>query len=145
VPVILNPLQDLPDDFESLGSTLENAGRLSNAGVEVIIKSSEGGAHRVRETRYDAGNAVAHGMKWQAALDAVTINPARAFGVDNVMGSIEAGKDADIVVWSGDPFEPATQPTAVIINGREQPLTSRQIQLEQRYRDLHQPLPAQYR
>ncbi len=145
VPVIVNPLQDLPDDFEQLGSTMENAGRLSNAGVQVTFKAWEGGAHRVRETRYMAGSAVAHGMKWQAALDAITINPARTFGVDNVMGSIEAGKDADLVIWSGDPFEPLTQPTAVFINGREQPLTSRQIRLEQRYRDLNQPLPPQYR
>jgi imidazolonepropionase-like amidohydrolase len=144
VPVIVYPLEDLPGDFERLGATLENAGRLSNAGVTVMFKAADG-SHRVRETRYDAGNAVAHGMKWQAALDAITINPARAFGVDGQVGSLDAGKDADLVVWSGDPFEPATQPVAVIINGREQPLTSRQIELERRYKDLNQPYPAQYR
>ena len=145
VPVIVDPLQDLPADFENLGSTLENAGRMSARGVSVIIKSAEGGAHRVRETRYDAGNAVAHGMTWQAALDAVTINPARAFGVADRLGSLEPGKAADLVVWSGDPFEPATQPVAVFVNGREQPLTSRQIELQRRYRDLNQPYPPQYR
>ena len=73
VPVIVYPLQDLPGDFESLGSTLENASRLSAAGVALMFKAADG-SHRIRETRYDAGNAVAHGMKWQAALDAVTIN-----------------------------------------------------------------------
>lgn len=144
VPVIVYPLQDLPSDFEQLGSTLENAGRLSNAGVEVMLKAADG-AHRVRETRYDAGNAVAHGMKWQAALDAITINPARAFGVGDRKGSLEPGKDADLVVWSGDPFEPMTQPQAVIIGGREQPLTSRQIELQKRYQSLgQQPYPVQY-
>jgi imidazolonepropionase-like amidohydrolase len=145
VPVIVYPLQDLPGDFENLGSTLENAGRLSNAGVVVIIKSAEGGSHRVRETRYDAGNAVAHGMKWQAALDAITINPARAFGVGDSMGSLEPGKSADLVLWSGDPFEPLTQPIAVFIEGHEQPLTSRQIELQKRYHDLSNPYPPQYR
>jgi imidazolonepropionase-like amidohydrolase len=143
VPVIVYPLQDLPVDFENLGSTMENAGRLSNAGVEVMFKAADG-SHRVRETRYDAGNAVAHGMKWQAALDAVTINPAKAFGVSDRKGSLEPGKDADIVVWSGDPFEPATQPQAVLIGGREQPLTDRQIELGKRYRTLGTPYPAQY-
>jgi imidazolonepropionase-like amidohydrolase len=144
VPVIVDPLQDLPRNFEALGSTLENAGRMSNAGVTVIFTTAEGAAHRVRELRYDAGNAVAHGMKWQAALDAATINPARAFGVDDRMGSIDAGKNADVVIWSGDPFEPATQPTAVFINGREQPLTSRQIELQKRYQSLGQSYPPQY-
>jgi imidazolonepropionase-like amidohydrolase len=145
VPVIVYPLQDLPGNFETLGSTLENAGRLSNAGVSVILKAAEGGSHRVRETRYDAGSAVAHGMKYQAALDAVTINPARAFGVDATMGSLEPGKAADVVVWSGDPFEPASQPVAVFINGREQPLTSRQRDLAHRYMDLGPGYPPQYR
>ncbi|MBS0297263.1 MAG: amidohydrolase family protein [Proteobacteria bacterium] len=145
VPVIVYPLQDLPGDFESLGSTLENAGRLSNAGVTVIIKAAEGGAHRVRETRYDAGNAVAHGMKWQAALDAITINPARAFGVGDQLGSIEPGKMADVVVWSGDPFEPASQPLAVFIDGHQQPMTSRQLELQKRYQDLSPGYPPQYR
>ena len=144
VPVIVYPLQDLPVDFENLGSTLENAGRLSAAGVQVMFKAADG-SHRIRETRYDAGNAVAHGMKWQAALDAVTINPARAFGVSDRKGSLEPGKDADVVVWSGDPFEPATQPQAVLIGGREQPLTSRQIELGKRYQAQGQPYPAQYR
>ena len=144
VTVIVYPLEDLPNDFERLGATMENAGRLSAAGVEVMFKAADG-SHRVRETRYDAGNAVAHGMKWQAALNAVTINPARAFGVDGQMGSIEAGKDADLVIWSGDPFEPASQPQAVIINGREQPLTSRQIELMHRYETLNQPYPVQYK
>jgi imidazolonepropionase-like amidohydrolase len=84
-------------------------------------------------------------MRWQAALDAVTINPARAFGVSDRKGSLEPGKDADVVVWSGDPFEPMSQPEAVLIGGREQPLTSRQIELQKRYQSLGQPYPVQYR
>jgi imidazolonepropionase-like amidohydrolase len=144
VPVIVYPLQDLPSDFESVGSTLENAGILAKAGVTVVLKAAEGGAHRVRETRYDAGNAVAHGMPYQAALEAITINPAKVFGVADSMGSLEVGKDADVVVWTGDPFEPLSQPVAVFIQGKQQPLTSRQEKLRQRYQDLNRPYPPAY-
>ncbi len=145
VSVIVYPLADLPNDFENIGARLDNAGRLSAAGVPVIIKAAEGGAHRVRETRYDAGNAVAHGMSWQAALDSITINPARAFGVDKEMGSLEPGKSADLVVWSGDPFEPLTQPVAIYIHGQLQPMGSRQIDLSKRYMDLSPGYPPQFK
>lgn len=145
VPVIVYPLEDLPNDFERIGSTLDNAGLLSKAGVVVIIKSAEGGAHRVRETRYDAGNAVAHGMPYEDALKAITINPAKVFGVGDQMGSIEVGKSADVVIWTGDPFEPLSQPVAVFIDGREQPMTSRQEKLRERYQDLNQAYPPAYR
>ncbi len=145
VPVIVYPLEDLPNDFERIGATMDNAGILSKAGVKVIIKSAEGGAHRVRETRYDAGNAVAHGMPYNDALEAITINPAKAFGVGDTMGSIEVGKDANLVLWSGDPFEPLSQPEVVIIEGREQPMTSRQEKLRERYQDLNQAYPPAYR
>jgi imidazolonepropionase-like amidohydrolase len=146
VPVIVYPLDDLPSDFQHLGSTLENAGRLSAAGVQVAFTSAEGGAHRARELRYDAGNAVAHGMGWDAALAAVTVNAAKIFGVADRMGSLEPGKDADVVVWSGDPFEPLSQPVAVIIKGAEQPLTSRQMELQHRYMSpTSNGYPVQYK
>lgn len=143
VPVVLNPTDDLPESFERLGATMDNAARLQAAGVEVIV----GGAsenYRVRELRYLAGDAVAYGLPWKAALKAVTINPARAFGVADRTGSLEPGKDADVVVWSGDPFEPLTQPIAVLIKGEAQPLTSRQLELRDRYMDLHRPYPPAY-
>ncbi len=137
VPVIVNPLSNLPGSFESLGSTMENAARLEKAGVTVILKSQEGGVHRVRETRYNAGNAVAQGMSWEGALKAITINPARAFGMGDRFGSIEPGKEGDVVIWSGDPFEPLSQPVAVFVRGQQQPLTSRGLELRDRYRDLN--------
>jgi imidazolonepropionase-like amidohydrolase len=143
VPVLLNPLNDRPESYEELASTMENAARLQAAGVTVAIES-EGGDYRARETRYDAGNAVSHGMPYAAALAAVTINPARIFGVADRTGSLEPGKDADVVVWTGDPFEPLTQPTAVFIHGAQQPMTSRQLELRDRYKDLARPLPPGY-
>ena len=143
VPVLLNPLNDRPESYEMLASTMENAARLQAAGVTIAIES-DGGAHRARETRYNAGNAVAHGMPYAAALAAVTLNPAKIFGVADRTGSLEPGKDADLVIWTGDPFEPLSQPTAVFIHGQQQPMTSRQLELRDRYKDLNRALPPAY-
>jgi imidazolonepropionase-like amidohydrolase len=143
VPVLLNPLNDRPESYEMLASTMDNAARLQAAGVTVALES-EGGDFRARETRYDAGNAVAHGMPYAAALAAITINPARIFGVAERTGSLEPGKDADLVIWTADPFEPLSQPTAIFIHGAQQPMTSRQLELRDRYKDLGRPLPPGY-
>lgn len=142
-PVLVNPLTDRPDSFEMLGATLENAAKLDAAGVTVVIEG-QGGGHRVREMRYNAGNAVAYGMPYADALAAVTLNPAKVFGVADRVGSLEPGKDADVVIWTGDPFEPLSQPTAVFIRGEAQPLTSRQTELRDRYKDLSGPYPVAY-
>lgn len=135
VPVMLNAAADLPSSFEQLGSTLENAARLNAAGVTVIIDNPplfEGG----RTPRFDAGRAVAHGLPYGAALAALTINPAKVFGVADRIGSVEVGKDADIVVWSGDPLETSSAPTAVFVKGVQMPLRSRGTELRDRYLPL---------
>jgi imidazolonepropionase-like amidohydrolase len=143
VPVLINPTSDRPQSLETLGATMENAARLHAAGVVIAIEG-QGGGPRAHETRYNAGNAVAWGLPPAAALAAVTINPARIFGVADRVGSLEAGKSADLVVWSGDPFEPLSRPRLILIEGRAQPLTSRQIELRDRYRDLARPYPPAY-
>jgi len=143
VPVILNPTDDLPQDFERVAARMDNAAKLEAAGVEIIVAAAAEN-YRVRELRYLAGDAVAYGLPWKAALKAVTINPARAFGVADRTGSLEPGKSADVVIWSGDPFEPLTQPKAVFIKGQAQPLTSRQLELRDRYMDLNPAYPNQY-
>ncbi|HEX3886617.1 MAG TPA: amidohydrolase family protein [Phenylobacterium sp.] len=143
VPVLLNPLDDRPESYEELAATMDNAGRLSAAGVTVALEAT-GGSSREREMRYGAGNAVSHGMAYDAALKAITINPAKIFGVADRTGSLEPGKDADLVVWTGDPFEPLSQPTAVFIHGQAQPMTSRQTELRDRYKHLNGPLPPEY-
>jgi len=144
VPVLLYPQANLPSSLEVRAATLENAARLDAAGVVVAIEAAEGAAHRARETRYNAGIAVANGMPYDAALRAVTINPARIFGVGDRVGSLEAGKEADVVVWNGDPFEPLTQPTAVFIRGEQQPMTARNLDLRDRYRNLNTAYPPAY-
>jgi imidazolonepropionase-like amidohydrolase len=143
VPVILNPVLDRPTSLETLGSTLENAARLEKAGVIVAIEGNSG-AHRAHEMRYNAGIASANGMSRQGALAAITINPARIFGVADRLGSLEPGKDADLVIWSGDPFEPLSRPQLILVRGEAQPLRSRQLDLRDRYLDLKRPMPPGY-
>lgn len=142
VPVLLSATANLPASFESIGATLENAARLHAAGVTIAFSNGEDG-HRIRETRYDAGNAVAHGLPYAAALAAITVNPARIFGTD--LGAIERGKTANLVVWDGDPLEPMTQAQTVIIEGRVQPLDTRARDLARRYKDPVGDLPPAYK
>ena len=113
---------------------MENAAALNAAGVVIAIKGNEGSVHRAREARYNAGNAVSHGLPFEAAIAALTVNPARIFGMGGQFGELRAGAAADVVVWSGDPLEPLSSVTAEFINGTEQSLTSRQILLRDRYR-----------
>lgn len=132
VPVLINPTSNLPSRYETLGATLKNAALLEAAGVEIAIVGNDAG-HRVRDMRYNAGIAVSRGLPYLAAMEAITLAPARIFGVADQVGSLEPGKQADVVVWSGDPLEPLTQPIAVFIRGEEQPPTSRSFELRDRY------------
>lgn len=144
VPVLLNPLTNLPSSFEVRGATMENAARLHAAGVVIAIKGNEGSVHRAREARYNAGNAVAHGLPYAAAIQALTVNPARIFGLEDRIGGIRAGLEADVVVWTGDPLEPLSQPIAIFIGGRSQPLDSRGLELRDRYQ-TQGAMPPAYR
>lgn len=132
VPVLLNPTFNLPSRYETLGATLKNAALLQAAGVEIAIVGNDLG-HRVRDMRYNAGVAVSRGLPYLAAIEAITLAPARIFGVADQVGSLEPGKQADVVLWSGDPLEPLTQPIAVFIRGEEQPMKSRSLELRDRY------------
>ncbi|MEM9617361.1 MAG: amidohydrolase family protein [Pseudomonadota bacterium] len=147
IPVILDPLFNLPAQFEDLGATLENAARLNEAGVKISFYNPPGfGAHNLRLLTQQAGNAVANGLPHDAAIAALTINPAEMFDLDSQLGSLEAGKIADVVIWEGDPLELDTQPEAVFINGQRQDLGNRQQMLSDRYRDLSRgALPHAYR
>lgn len=142
VPVLMNPLTDLPSNFESLGATLENAARLNKAGVSVAFLT--GDAHNIRNIKQAAGNAVAYGMPWDAALAAMTSVPARIWGIADQYGTLEPGKDADVVVWNGDPLEVTTFADAVFIRGQAIPMKSRQTELRDRYLNLKTPMPPAY-
>ena len=133
VPVVVKPLTDIPS-FDALGATLENPARLSKAGVTLVLSSFD--THNARNLRQAAGNAISYGLDREAALRAVTLEPARVWGVSDRLGSLDVGKDADVVVWSGDPFELTTGPEHVFIAGREMSKDTRQRQLFEKYRVL---------
>lgn len=144
VPVLLNPVSNLPANFEVRAARMENAAALDAAGVVIAIKGNEGSVHRARETRYNAGNAVSHGLPYASAIAAITVNPARIFGMAGQFGQIAPGAAGDVVVWSGDPLEPLSQPSAVFVNGVEQPLEARNLLLRDRYWQAT-PMPPAYR
>ncbi len=135
VPVLLNPISNLPGNLETRATRMQNAAVLDAAGVVIAIKGNEGSIHRARETRYNAGNAVSHGLPYDAAIEAITVNPARIFGMAGQFGELRAGAAADVVVWSGDPLEPLSIAETIFVNGQEQAPTSRQFLLRDRYRD----------
>jgi imidazolonepropionase-like amidohydrolase len=134
IPVVLDALESLPQSFETLGATQTNAGRLVVAGVTIAITGK--GSHNARLMPQNAGNAVSNGLSWEAAMDAMTVGPAKIFGLSDSYGTLEAGKDADIVVWDGDPIELMTSPTAVLIKGDQIDLVSRQTKLRDRYLEI---------
>ncbi len=134
IPVVIDPIRNLPEDFDTLGQTGAAAGRLAAAGVKVAFLAPD--THNTRLVAQSAGNAVAMGMSWEDAMDALTVNAADIFGVADSYGTLEAGKDADVVVWTGDPLELMTTADAVFIRGEEVPMVSRQTKLRDRYMDL---------
>jgi imidazolonepropionase-like amidohydrolase len=141
VPVLTGAMNNIPASFSSLGARQENAALLRRAGVNVILVGAGGEAFNVRNVRQEAGNAVAYGMSWDDALRAVTLAPAEAFGVAAQVGTLQTGRDANLVVWSGDPFEFSTRAEQVFIRGRDVKAPSRQDMLIERYKTL----PPSYR
>lgn len=142
VPVMINPMDNIPSSFEALGKRYDNAALLEKAGVEVMFYGSSHNADNVRQA---AGNAVAYGMPYKKALAAMTTVPARVFGGASNYGKLMPGFKAELVVWSGDPLEVTTYPEAVIIDGKQQSLVTRSSRLEQRYKDISNDNSTFYR
>lgn len=146
IPVILNSFLNLPEAFEDIAATQANAARLNAAGVVIAFYDPPSGTHNLRLLPQLGGNAVANGLPYPAALAALTINPARIYGVADRLGSLEIGKAGDLVIWSGDPLETSSRPVQVFIDGRQTSLVTRQTRLRDRYRDLSRgDLPHAYR
>ncbi len=140
VPVIAGAMNNIPSSYQTLNQRQENVGILAKAGVPVAIIGNNGDGDEelfnVRNVKYEAGNAVSYGMDHDAALRAVTLTPAELFGVADRIGSLQPGRDANLVVWSGDPFEFSTRVEHVLIHGQEVMAPSRQDMLTQRYKTL---------
>jgi hypothetical protein len=142
VPVLLDPLVNLPGNFDRLGARLDNAAILEAAGVTVAISGA--GSHNARKQRQMAGNAVSHGLPYSAGIAALTSNPARIFGVSDSQGIIEKGRKASVVLWSGDPLEVTSAAEVVVINGKLMPMESRQTKLRDRYLPENPAMPRAY-
>ncbi|WP_338467224.1 amidohydrolase family protein [Novosphingobium sp. ZN18A2] len=140
VPVIAQPMTDLPGRFETMAATQSNIGRMTKAGVKVAI----GGMFDMDQPRYApqyAGNLVAvgkmpgaTGLTWGQAFAAISSVPAGIMGEGDRYGSLLPGRDADVVVWDGDPLEVGNAPVKVYIDGVEQPVSNHQTRLRERYR-----------
>jgi imidazolonepropionase-like amidohydrolase len=140
IPVLTGAMNNIPAGFAALGQRQENAGLLRKAGVPVALIGNAGGgdeeAFNVRNLKQEAGNAVSYGMTWDDALRAVTLAPAEFFGASDRVGSLQPGREGNVVVWSGDPFEFTTRAEHVFVRGREYNDKTRQDLLIERYRNL---------
>jgi len=152
--VIASALNDLPASFEMLAATQSNIGRMRDAGVKVAIGMIDDNDTRYqRNQRQYAGNLVAlskvpgaTGVSWSEAFAMISSRPAEAVGIGGEIGSLEAGRRGDVVIWSGDPLELNSAPEAVWIDGVRQPLDNHQTKLRDRYRSLdREALPEAYR
>jgi imidazolonepropionase-like amidohydrolase len=129
-PVIIDPMDNIPNSFDELGSSLSLGRILDQAGIPVMFSTQR--SHNYHLMRQGSGNAVAHGMSYETAIKGMTQTVAQTFNLDD-RGSIEPGKLADIIIWDGDPLEPASFPKIVMIEGQLQDLSSRSSKLTERY------------
>jgi len=140
IPVLTGAMNNIPRGFAALGQRQENAALLRKAGVAVALIGNAGGGDEetfnVRNLKQEAGNAVAYGMTWDDALRAVTLAPAEIFGVTDRVGSLQPGREGNVVVWSGDPFEFTTRVEHVFVRGHEYSDKTRQDLLMERYKTL---------
>ncbi|UTA48522.1 amidohydrolase family protein [Simiduia sp. 21SJ11W-1] len=133
VPVIVDPINNLPSGYEALGARLDNVVTLHKAGITLLFTGmSWHNTHNAYLVRQSAGNAVANGLDKHAAIAAMTLNPARVFKAP-VAGDLVQGAVADLVLWDGDPLEVTTEPALVMAAGEVVPMVTRATMLRDRY------------
>jgi imidazolonepropionase-like amidohydrolase len=118
IPVIIGPLFTSRSKVELRNRSLANPGKLAAAGVTIAI-TTDHPVVPINFLAHQAALSVKHGLDRDTALRALTINPARIVGIQDRLGSIEAGKDADLVIWSGDPLDVLSRVTRALIDGAE--------------------------
>ena len=117
-PVVIHPTM-FRAGGETEGLSMETAAKLKRAGILTAMQSGyENYVPKTRVVLFEAGAAAANGLSMRDALATVTIDAARILGIDKLVGSLERGKDADVAMYDGDPFEYTTHCTGTIINGR---------------------------
>ena len=144
IPVIINAMDNRPSNFDRMGVRLDQARLLHDAGVQFAFMTED----LFTDTRLlsqAAGVAVAYDLPWQAALDAITTSPARIWGLDDRVGSIEIVKEATFLIWSGDPLELTSHVRYLVVAGKIIEPVNRQKMLRDRYRELEEITPFSYR
>ncbi|MBI1763586.1 MAG: amidohydrolase family protein [Acidobacteria bacterium] len=135
VPVVLGAVLDLPDkEDDPYDMPYARAAVLHKAGVKFCITTTDT-ATDVRLLPFHAGTAAAFGLPKEEALKAVTIYPAQIFGIDKLVGSLEVGKIANLIVTDGDPLELRTRVKHVFINGKPVDLSSKHTRLNDKFKD----------
>ena len=133
IPVIMDPIYNLPTAYENLGSRLDNAALLHKSGVQLIFTGMGWhNTHSAYLVRQSAGNAVTNGLPKEAAIAAITSSPAEIFQI-GYSGKIREGELANFVLWSGDPLEVTSEAELVMIAGEKIAMASRSLQLRDRY------------
>ena len=130
IPLIINPINNIPESFDELASNINLAGKLEKEGITLMFNAPRD--HNYHLIRQGAGVAVAHGMSYAGALKALTSSPVEVFGLGN-RGQIASGKIADLIIWDADPLEPSSMPEKVFLSGKDIDLTTRMSRLTERY------------
>ena len=133
IPVILEPINNLPSSFNQLGARLDNASILNKAGVKILIASHE--THNSYLSRQAAGIAVSYGLPWDVALKSITSNVAEVFGLKKI-GMVKIGYTADLIIWEKDPLEVSAFAQQIYISGKLMSNESRSTRLRDRYLNL---------
>lgn len=119
VPVIIHPTMTRSGHGENENLSMETAAKLVKAGIPVALQSGyEDYVPKTRVVLFEAGIAASNGLTFEQALATITINAAKLLGIADRVGSLEVGKDADVAMYDGDPFEYTTHCTGVVINGK---------------------------
>ena len=130
IPLIINPINNIPGSFDELAANIELASNLENLGITLMFNAPR--SHNYHLIRQGAGVAVANGMSYEGALKAITFSPVEIFKLGK-RGQIAQGNTADLIIWDADPLEPSSMPEKVFINGKDIDLTTRMSRLTDRY------------
>ena len=137
IPLIVNPINNIPNSFDELASNINASARLEQAGISLMFNAPRD--HNYHLIRQGAGVAVANGMSYVGAIKALTSNFSKAFGISS-KGVLKKGASADLIIWSSDPLEPSSIPEKVFINGVDLSLMTRSLRLQERYiKNLDKP------
>ncbi len=138
IPVIWAGTTSIPRRWEPFDLNYHTAAVLAEKGILFAFDPGGWGPgnRNVRNMPTPASISVAHGLSEKKAMEALTINPARILGIEEEVGSLEAGKTANVVIWTGSPIQGRSRVETVIIRGKLIPMTSLQTRLYEKFRKI---------